>query len=140
MSEQRLEIRQRVFLKGRIVYSGGQSSMDCLVRDMSPTGARVALSETTTLPEVFDLYIPQKERTYRCKLAWRREDGIGITFIDEQAKPVAPAAPAVADTAGTDASVGVLLRRIGELESENAALRRLLATMAAPGASSSAAA
>lgn len=137
MSEHRTEIRQRVFLRGRILFNGGASSLDCLVRDISQTGARLALSETTTLPEVFDLYIAHKDKTYRAKLAWRREDGVGVTFVDEQAKQP-PAAPVVEAVESADASVSVLLRRIGELEAENAALRRLLATMA-PGAPASAA-
>ena len=35
MSEHRKETRQRVFLKGRIVFNNGSSSFDCLVRDLS---------------------------------------------------------------------------------------------------------
>ncbi|MDR7039110.1 MULTISPECIES: PilZ domain-containing protein [Methylobacterium] len=127
MSENRKEARQRVFLKGRIIFNNNASSMDCLVRDLSSAGARLALSETTTLPEMFDLYIPQKERTYRAHLRWRRPDGIGITFVDEPARPESAAAAA---PAAEDASIAVLLRRVSELEAENATLRRLLATMA----------
>ncbi|MCJ2065687.1 PilZ domain-containing protein [Methylobacterium sp. J-088] len=126
MSEHRRETRQRVFLKGRIVFNNGSSSLDCLVRDMSSSGARLVMSETTTLPEVFDLYIPQKDRTYRATLRWRREDGIGVTFEDAARAPAA----AVPDPVATDASVTLLLRRVSELETENAALRRLLASMA----------
>lgn len=139
MSEHRREARQRVFLKGRIMYNNGASSLDCLVRDLSATGARLAMSETTTLPEAFDLYIAQKDKTYRATLRWRREDGVGVTFPAEvgRAAPVAVAAPA--DAAGIDASVTMLLRRVSELEAENAALRRLLASMAQPGAAASAA-
>ncbi|MGU3540937.1 PilZ domain-containing protein [Methylobacterium sp. A54F] len=127
-AEHRNEVRQRVFLKGRILFNNGNSSLDCLVRDLSATGARIEASETTTLPEQFDLYIPQKDRTFRSKLRWRREDGIGITFVDD-ARAEAAAQPSAAD-----ASVAVLLRRINELEAENAALRRLLATLAQPAA------
>lgn len=65
MSENRKEIRQKTFLKGRILFNKGASSMDCLVRDMSASGARLALTETSTLPESFELYIPQKERSLR---------------------------------------------------------------------------
>lgn len=126
MSEHRREIRQRTFLKGRIVFNKGASSMDCLVRDMSASGARLSLSETTTLPDAFELYIPQKEKTYRSSLAWRRADSVGITFLDEA--PPAPA-PAAADEAS---SLLALVRRVSELEAENAALRRLL--MGAPAA------
>ncbi|GJE14931.1 MULTISPECIES: PilZ domain-containing protein [Methylobacterium] len=135
MSEHRREARQRVFLKGRIVFNNGSSSFDCLVRDMSATGARLVMSDATTLPEAFDLYIPQKDRTFRATLRWRREDGIGVTFADEQARATT-AAPA---PAATDASVSMLLKRIGELETENAALRRLLASMAQTGEAASAA-
>jgi hypothetical protein len=124
MSEHRREIRQRTFLKGRIIFNKGASSMDCLVRDMSASGARLSLSETTTLPDSFDLYIPQKEKTYRSTLAWRRADGVGITFLDDVAP--APAPPAAEDAS----SLLALLRRVSELEAENAALRRLL--MGAP--------
>jgi hypothetical protein len=125
MSEHRREARQRVFLKGRIVFNNGASSFDCLVRDLSATGARLMMSDATTLPDAFDLYIPQKDRTFRATLRWRREDGIGVVF--EQLARTAAAPP---DPAATDASVSALLKRIGELETENAALRRLLATMA----------
>ena len=91
MSEHRRETRQRVFLKGRIVFNNGSSSFDCLVRDMSSSGARLVMSDATTLPEAFDLYIPQKDRTYRATLRWRREDGIGVTF--ERRSGPAPAPP-----------------------------------------------
>lgn len=117
--EQRRQPRLRVFLKGRIHFNNGASSIDCLVRDMSSTGARLLLSETATLPEKFDLHIPQKDRTYRAQLRWRREDGIGVTF--DHGSDMAETAP--------DLTMTALLRRVGELEAENAALRRRLAQM-----------
>ncbi|MGU3360853.1 PilZ domain-containing protein [Methylobacterium sp. M6A4_1b] len=131
MSEHRRESRLRTFLKGRIIFNKGASSMDCLVRDLSPSGARLALTETSTLPESFDLYIPQKDRTYRATLCWRRADGLGITFVDEAAPAPVPVPAAAADDA---AAMLALVRRISELEAENAALRRLLASPPVSGA------
>lgn len=131
-SEQRQDIRKRTFLKGRIHFNKGASSMDCLIRDMSVTGARLELSETSTLPEVFDIYVPQKDETFRATLRWRRDGAVGIAFADQRkpaAEEAAPAAPA------PDASLSVLLRRIAELEAENAALRSVLATLGAAKAS-----
>jgi hypothetical protein len=121
--ELRKQPRLRVFLKGRIQFNNSASSIDCLVRDMSPTGARLVLSETATLPAKFDLFIPQKERTFRATLCWRREDGVGVTFdgATEDARE--------AQAALSDATTSALLRRIGELEAENAVLRRHLAQM-----------
>ena len=121
--DKRSELRQRVFLRGKILFNNGASSIDCLVRDISRVGARLALSETTSLPEVFDIHVAQKDHTYRARLRWRREDGAGVTFLDQEA-----AKPPVNETG--DASVAVLLRRITELETENASLRRLLAEIA----------
>ncbi|WP_375465957.1 PilZ domain-containing protein [uncultured Methylobacterium sp.] len=132
----RSEARQRVFLKGRIIFNNGASSMDCLVRDLSASGARLALSQSATLPEMFELYIPQKERTFRSFLRWRREDGVGVTFNNQATKP-APIQPAP-DVPVADASVSILLRRVSELEAENAALRRLLAGMPQPESTSAA--
>jgi hypothetical protein len=119
MTELRKETRQRVFLKGRIVFNNGSSSFDCLVRDLSASGARLVLSDATTLPQAFDLYIPQRDRTYRASLCWRREDGIGVVF--EEPARVAPSA------IDTEAA---LRQRISELKAENAALRRLIASAA----------
>ena len=124
-AEMRRQPRLRVFLKGRIIFNNGQSSIDCLIRDMSAEGARLMLSETATLPEKFDLYIPQKEKTHRATLRWRREDGVGVTFDRAEAELRNPAA---------DPTMNALLRRVGELEAENAALRRHIAELHGAGA------
>ena len=131
LSDKRKQTRLRVFLKGRIHFNNGASSLDCLVRDMSPLGARLVLSETATLPERFDLFVPQKERTYRAALRWRREEGIGVIF--EPAGQPAAAEGASAAPA-PDATMVVLLRRLSELEAENAALRQRLLAVEAGGA------
>ena len=145
MSEHRREARQRTFLKGRIIFNNGSSSMDCLVRDMSISGARLALSQSAVLPEAFDLYIPQKEKTYRSSLRWRRSDGIGITFADTMAarapapsplpaaiaSPVEEPAEAPKPATGTDPAEAMLrlIRRVSELEAENAALRQTVSSI-----------
>lgn len=124
MSERRGVGRVRTFLRGRISYNNGSSTMDCLVRDLSAGGARIALDGAMTLPEVFDLIIPQKGVTRRCRLCWRREDEIGVGFLDEvsqrEVRPV------------TDPSMVDLLVRIRLLEAENESLRMRLATLQAP--------
>ncbi|TGD95302.1 PilZ domain-containing protein [Methylobacterium nonmethylotrophicum] len=118
MSELRRETRLRTFLKGRIVFNSGNSSMDCLIRDLSPSGARLVLSQTATLPDGFDLVIPAKDRTHKATLRWRKDDSVGVTFADEMPRPSAPFA--------LEDSPAALLARIRELEAENATLRRLL--------------
>ena len=128
----------RTFLKGRILFNGGSSSMDCLIRDMSASGARLELSETATLPEVFDLYIQNKDTKFRSTMRWRRGGSIGVIFDDAVAKPAPEVAKPVPEPAAPDPSLSMLVRRIAELEAENAALRSLLATMSRDPASSAA--
>ncbi|WP_093570205.1 PilZ domain-containing protein [Methylobacterium sp. 174MFSha1.1] len=118
MSELRRETRLRTFLKGRIVFNNGNSTMDCLIRDLSASGARLMLSQTATLPDGFDLIIPAKDRTHRATLRWRKADSIGVTFAEEAARPSAASVQ--------DATPAMLLTRIRELEAENASLRRQL--------------
>ena len=76
--------------------------------------------------EQYRAEVTKKEITLRSNLRWRRGDAVGVGF-SEAHKPAAEPAPA----AVTDPSLAVLLRRIGELEAENAALRSVLATMGA---------
>lgn len=128
--DQRQNVRMRTFLKGKVVFNNGCSTMDCLIRDMSGTGARLELSETTTLPEVFDLYIQNKDQTFRSTLRWRRANGVGVTFDDLAVKPAPLVAKEVAPPpVAIDSSLTMLVRRITELEAENTALRSVIASM-----------
>lgn len=123
--ERRETGRIRTFLRGRIIYNHRASTMDCLVRDLSMGGARLALSETATLPDVFELVVPQKSVTYRCNLRWRRTDEVGVVFLD--APPMPKSAAPVADPAMLD-----LMLRLRQLELANEDLRRRLAIATRP--------
>ena len=56
-----------------VYFNNRRSVADCLIRDISPFGARLIFSDTITTPDTMDLYIPQKEQTLRvpCDLAGR---------------------------------------------------------------------
>lgn len=113
MTEKRSAPRLRSFLKGKAIFNNRQSTLDCLVRDISATGSRLEVSNAVLLPDVFDLYVPQKETTYRARITWRAEGEIGVEF--EQ--PHAIQHPAKDDIAA----------RVHELEVEVAAQRMLVA-------------
>lgn len=129
-SELRRDVRKRTFLKGLIIFNSGAASMDCVIRDLSDIGARIELSETSALPEVFDLYIQNKDATFRSTMCWRRGGEVGVTFDNAARREPAAAA--------SNAQLDFLTRRVAELEAENAALRLLLTKMSMPGAASAA--
>ena len=86
--------------------------MSCLVRVFSDEGARILFSETVTIPDVVNLHSPQRERTLRARVQWRRGDEIGLTFAE--ATPVAAAQEIE------------LSKRVAQLEGEIITLQRLI--------------
>jgi hypothetical protein len=110
MTEARHHERVRTILGAQIVFNNRNSTLECQVRNISSAGAKLVLSESVTLPEEFEIHIPQKGRTFRARLRWRTPDGAGIEFLRDE-----PLAAAVSDRN--------LVARVRELESENEALR-----------------
>ena len=114
MAEHRSSPRKRAFLKGTILFNNGASSLDCLIREISETGARLEATGAVTLPEVFTLSIPQKGASQTARIVWRRDELIGVIFEDAASAPL------------TD-----LEERVRQLEAEVLQLKVLLLQMAA---------
>jgi hypothetical protein len=94
MTERRTGSRQKSFLQGRIFYNNRRTSVDCLIRDFSEHGARLKFSGTIVTPDVVELYIPNKEESYRAKVQWRNAKEIGVAFsFEEGSPPLAPGTP-----------------------------------------------
>jgi hypothetical protein len=51
---------------------------ECTVRDFSPAGAGLLISDTATLPAAFDLRFDHVTR--HCIAVWRQLDRIGLKF------------------------------------------------------------
>src|ERR1700686_574034 len=82
MGERRNSVRKKSFLRGCLYFNKRRSAIDCLIRDMSDEGARIIFSDTVSVPDVVELYIPQKEQTLRAVVQWRRGEEIGLLFPD----------------------------------------------------------
>ncbi len=107
-------IRVRTFLKGIVYYDNRRLSIECTVRDLSDSGARISLNSIVTLPDNVELFITQKERTYKAHV--RRRDGyeIGVSFEDQRSgEPRRSDDMALAD-------------RVVMLEQELAAMRKVV--------------
>jgi PilZ domain-containing protein len=116
MAERRSSARQKSFLQGRIYFNNRRSSIDCLIRDYSDTGARLKLSETAAVPEAIELYIPNKEEIHRARVEWRSGNEMGVSFGEEVRSPsIAP-----------EAAQGDVTARVQTLEAEVASLKRLV--------------
>ena len=114
MGERRGSRRSKSFLRGFVYVSRKRGALACLVRDLSEKGARIVFSDNVTLPDVVDLYIPQREQTLRARVEWRRNDEIGLGFT------------ATERTAEAPPSATEVVQRVAMLEAEIASLRVLL--------------
>jgi hypothetical protein len=115
VAERRRTARQKSFLRGTIHFNNRRSAIDCLVRDISQYGARLTFADSVTVPDVVDLYIPQKDQTLRCHVIWRNGPEAGVAF------PTA--------TIGATGDSNDLSSRLARLESEVAALKRTIRQM-----------
>lgn len=116
-ADKRTSNRIRSFLRAQIIFNNRMTTIDCIVKNISPDGARVALSDTLAVPTEFDIYIPQHNRSHHARLVWRDKESIGIDFIDAHTPTATPQASAQPEmwTASND--------RIRELEVQNSELK-----------------
>lgn len=76
----RLNDRRRLLKEGRIVFNDRQSVINCLVRNLSDTGACLEVISPIGIPDFFDLDLGQSG--FRsCSIAWRKSRRIGVTFL-----------------------------------------------------------
>jgi hypothetical protein len=111
MSEHRIHPRIRSLIGGRIEFNNRQSTMDCIIRELSEGGAKLEISQSITLPEEFDLLIPKRNQSHHVRICWRHEDFIGVEFVTPGSL-----GPKTTDYPGL----------VKHLEAENASLRRQL--------------
>ncbi|HEX3431848.1 MAG TPA: PilZ domain-containing protein [Rhizomicrobium sp.] len=78
--ELRRSARVRTFFGGRIVFRDGTYSYACTVRDMSESGARVAIPEARLIPRRFFFLTSKEDVAHDCELVWRSRDMAGIKF------------------------------------------------------------
>ena len=82
ISERRVNPRQRRLNEGKIVFNNKMSIINCIVRDLSPQGARLLVASPIGIPDQFDLRINRSGADHRSKVAWRSKGQIGVTFLD----------------------------------------------------------
>jgi hypothetical protein len=112
-------IRQRTFLKGTLYYDNRRASIECVIRDMSDSGARLTFDHPATVPDNVELFIPHKQQTLRARVRRRGPNELGIAF--EVERSIEP----------RRASDAELQQRVESLEAEIKTLKRLVAKLTA---------
>jgi hypothetical protein len=63
---------------GRIEFHG--RAVSCLVRNISESGAALDVISPRQIPDRFTLALPLEGASHHCRLIWRREMEIGVSF------------------------------------------------------------
>jgi PilZ domain len=81
-SSKKRETRKSVSQPGWITLEGGFAARQCVVQDMSTTGAKVTIDDPNSLPAKLRLAFSRDARTgRRCEVVWRRGRTVGVRFV-----------------------------------------------------------
>ena len=78
--DRRREPRQRVLKGGTLIFNRGYGALECVVRNRSENGAKLAFGDTAAVPARFDLRIGGDEATLDAQVRWRTMTNIGVSF------------------------------------------------------------
>ena len=78
MDEHRIAPRRRMLKAGTIEFGGG--GIDCIVRNLSETGAALEVVTPLFIPDRFTLFIASDQFKRPCHIVWRKEKRIGVAF------------------------------------------------------------
>ena len=76
------EARKSLRQPGWITLDGGFAARQCVVQDMSTTGAKITIDDPNMLPARLRLAFARDARTGRnCEVVWRRGKSVGVKFV-----------------------------------------------------------
>ena len=78
MVETRVAPRVRVMKAAKINYGGDKHP--CVIRDISSTGAALEFSDLIRIPDEFTLLMPEERLNPSCRVVWRSQYRVGVTF------------------------------------------------------------
>jgi hypothetical protein len=79
--DQRLKPRKRVLLPAVIAFAEGAHRIDCIIHDLSESGARVEFPRDSRFPSVFQLINLKQDVVYDARVVWCGRSEVGLAFI-----------------------------------------------------------
>ena len=76
------EARKSLRQSGWITLDGGFAARPCVVQDMSASGAKITVDDSSVLSGRLRLAFARDARTGRnCEVVWRRGKSLGVKFV-----------------------------------------------------------
>jgi PilZ domain len=80
MDERRHIPRTRTLKSARIVFNHSSSVIDCTVRNLTNIGACLHVPDSLGVPESFDLMFDSAHVRRHCRVIWRTDTKLGVSF------------------------------------------------------------
>jgi hypothetical protein len=87
MQDRRRARRIQMYRCAKILANG--SLRDCVVRDLSTLGARLAFVTTSYIPDRFSLSFDDGHTLRECRVAWRSATDMGVEFAEARFRAAA---------------------------------------------------
>lgn len=79
--ERRRLPRRRALKACKAVYGDFRYTIDCVVRDLTPDGARLRADAAMEIPDDFYLFDGGEGRLQRAEVIWRTGNELGVRFV-----------------------------------------------------------
>ena len=80
MENRRGHERHRTLKSGKIIFNRKTSVVDCMVRNLSESGACLQVDTVVGIPEAFELLIAPEQNVRTCSVKWRSANRLGVSF------------------------------------------------------------
>lgn len=79
--ERRTEHRRRI-LKGAIIkFNNGFGNLECVLRNLTSSGARISMGQTGGIPSRIQIHIAGERTAIEALVQWRTPRDIGLSFL-----------------------------------------------------------
>ena len=78
--------RLRVLKQGKMLLPNNMTVLDCGVRDVSDTGARLLCGDPGAIPNEFRLVFTADRQMRDVRVVWRRPEQLGVQFTSPPRK------------------------------------------------------
>jgi PilZ domain len=82
LNNKKREARRSLHQPGWVTLDGGFAARQCVVQDLSSSGAKITLDDAIALTGKLRLAFSRDARTGRsCEVVWRRGNSLGVKFV-----------------------------------------------------------
>lgn len=83
MDDRRANNRKRTLKGVKATYGDFRYVVDCIIRNVSDTGAQLRSDHSSEIPDDFHVFDPNDQSLRAVEVVWRRERDIGVRFAGD---------------------------------------------------------